>query len=393
MPSSAGAVINVTVKLQGKLQSIAVAPTSPVSKLRDVLAEKEGVQPGTVRVSFGGKELDEAMTLEDAKVGDGAALFLVQRIKPRNYTVTIKTLKDKVFSITKVDEATSVLELKRRVEEQDPQWEVTRQRIIYQGRELADEDLISQCGLDDANPSVHLVMRLPAPGCARKRKEESSRAKPVATRARADEDSVFSVKSEPLEEIDYKDDAGHLGLDDVLGDCSNTPMEFDTAWQEFNEEPALQSTGWDSSMEMLTSPRTTTSSIPITSPMDAVMAVPVNDSPVASSASSSYSPPPPKDYKAEKQAEPTACPSTQGRAYDLTKVDDKLRKRLLKNRLSAERSRQRKQAHVETLEFELSCCRSENEALKKRVACLEAQLASLSLGNQGMALRPQIAVT
>lgn len=63
-----------------------------------------------------------------------------------------------------------------------------------------------------------------------------------------------------------------------------------------------------------------------------------------------------------------ALPSTQGRAYDLNKVDEKLRKRLLKNRLSAERSRQRKQAHVEHLEFELSCCRSENEHLKKREA-------------------------
>ena len=70
-------------------------------------------------------------------------------------------------------------------------------------------------------------------------------------------------------------------------------------------------------------------------------------------------------------------PSTQGRAYDLDKVDEKLRKRLLKNRLSAERSRQRKQAHVETLEFELSCCRSENEHLKKRVAVLESQAAML----------------
>jgi hypothetical protein len=88
----------------------------------------------------------------------------------------------------------------------------------------------------------------------------------------------------------------------------------------------------------------------------------------------------------------------QGRAYDLTKVDDKLRKRLLKNRLSAERSRQRKQAHVETLEFELSCCRSENEALKKRVACLEAQLSQFSIGGGqqaqkgDFAMRPEIAV-
>jgi hypothetical protein len=63
----------------------------------------------------------------------------------------------------------------------------------------------------------------------------------------------------------------------------------------------------------------------------------------------------------------SAMPSTQGRAYDLNKVDEKLRKRLLKNRLSAERSRQRKQEHVEALESELSCCRSENEHLKQRV--------------------------
>lgn len=79
--------------------------------------------------------------------------------------------------------------------------------------------------------------------------------------------------------------------------------------------------------------------------------------------------------------ERSSVPSTQGRAYDLDKVDEKLRKRLLKNRLSAERSRQRKQAHVETLEFELSCCRSENEHLKKKVATLEAQVASLSLNS------------
>merc|ERR1712216_161861 len=40
---------------------------------------------------------------------------------------------------------------------------------------------------------------------------------------------------------------------------------------------------------------------------------------------------------------------------------------------------QRKQAHVEQLEYQLSCSRSENEFLKKRVATLEAQVASLSL--------------
>jgi len=85
------------------------------------------------------------------------------------------------------------------------------------------------------------------------------------------------------------------------------------------------------------------------------------------------------DFESEGCEDTSTAPSTQGRAYDLNKVDEKLRKRLLKNRLSAERSRQRKQAHVEALEFELSCCRSENEHLKKRVANLEAQVSSMSL--------------
>jgi hypothetical protein len=103
----------------------------------------------------------------------------------------------------------------------------------------------------------------------------------------------------------------------------------------------------------------------------------------ASSVSGSVSPKALKSVDIDEDCgdESSAMPSTQGRAYDLNKVDEKLRKRLLKNRLSAERSRQRKQAHVEALEFELSCCRSENEHLKKRVATLEAQVASLSLNS------------
>jgi len=134
-------------------------------------------------------------------------------------------------------------------------------------------------------------------------------------------------------------------------------------------------------------------------PVEPVMAAPPASSippsaPATRQAGSNNKAVPALPIQAEDDLGP-AGPSTQGRAYDLTKVDDKLRKRLLKNRLSAERSRQRKQAHVETLEFELSCCRSENEALKKRVASLEHQLAQLSIpgGAQSVPLRPQIAVT
>ena len=52
------------------------------------------------------------------------------------------------------------------------------------------------------------------------------------------------------------------------------------------------------------------------------------------------------------------------------------------------RMRQRKQAHVEALEFELSCCRSENEHLRQRVAALEERLAALSVGGAFRAAAP-----
>ncbi len=185
-------------------------------------------------------------------------------------------------------------------------------------------------------------------------------------------------------------------------------MELDTVWKDFSEEPALPSTGgWmngmESGMDTIELPPPTPRSPPAVAlpaaPVEPVMTAPPAPAPApaaapAKQAASHNKAVPALSIKSEDDLGP-AGPSTQGRAYDLTKVDDKLRKRLLKNRLSAERSRQRKQAHVETLEYELTCCRSENEALKKRVASLEQQLAQLTLpgSSQSVPLRPQIAVT
>jgi len=129
----------------------------------------------------------------------------------------------RVFSIS-VDDSTDVAELKRRVEEQDPQWEVQRQRLIYQGSELRDQDLLSQCGLEENSPSVHLVMRLPQPGTSRskKTKEEPSTVPKAARSTRS------AVKAEPVDDsLDSAYEtlggslAGRLDLsaDDVLGDC------------------------------------------------------------------------------------------------------------------------------------------------------------------------------
>lgn len=120
-----------------------------------------------------------------------------------------------------IDGSTDVAELKRRVEEQDSQWEVQRQRLIFQGRELRDQDLLSQCGLDETNPSVHLVMRLPQPGTT-KRWKHKDEAATVAKPTRYTRSTVKIETDEESLESAYEtlgDCSGRLDLNDVLDEC------------------------------------------------------------------------------------------------------------------------------------------------------------------------------
>lgn len=67
----------------------------------------------------------------------------------------------------------------------------------------------------------------------------------------------------------------------------------------------------------------------------------------------------------------------KGLAYDLDQVDEKTRKRLLKNRLSAERSRLRKQGQMHELEQKLSDCQIENQGLREENQALHRKLQEM----------------
>ena len=319
-------------------------------------------------------------------------MFVVVRTA-KGLQIHVKTLKDRFFIIN-ADQTTTVLDVKQRVAEQDSQWEVTRQRMIFQGKELLDSKLIVNCGLHDETPTVHLVMRPPAPGTARRRKDDSSLKTSTSAKSKSRSSPVVKVESSACAspEDDYRDCR-------VNGDLitENIPMEFETAWSEFEVEARSTSASaqWENAVQLMptgghgNSPGSD-ESLAVIEALD-VSAIDLGTLPSSSS-------PVFTDMVANTKVEgfeELPVPSTQGRAYDLSKVDEKLRKRLLKNRLSAERSRQRKQAHVESLEFELSCCRSENEYLKKKVASLEAQLAALSMaaGSNQSAYRKEVAVS
>ena len=69
----------------------------------------------------------------------------------------------------------------------------------------------------------------------------------------------------------------------------------------------------------------------------------------------------------------------KGLAYDLDTVDEKLRKRLIKNRLSAERSRQRKNATTKSLQAENQALREHNERMAAQIEKMHALLVANGL--------------
>ena len=69
----------------------------------------------------------------------------------------------------------------------------------------------------------------------------------------------------------------------------------------------------------------------------------------------------------------------KGLAYDLSTVDDKLKKRPIKNRLSAERSRQRRLGALQSLQAENAELRAENEAMAAKMKRMEELMAAHGL--------------
>jgi hypothetical protein len=83
----------------------------------------------------------------------------------------------------------------------------------------------------------------------------------------------------------------------------------------------------------------------------------------------------------QQQQQPTL---RKGVAYDLEQCDEKLRKRLLKNRRSAERSRQKKNAALQESSQQLEESRAENAELRGEIEEVRGSNADLERQNEAM---------
>jgi hypothetical protein len=84
-------------------------------------------------------------------------------------------------------------------------------------------------------------------------------------------------------------------------------------------------------------------------------------------------------HNAEPISDIGVSKTRKGIAYDLATVDDKLKKRLIKNRLSAERSRQRKAAELESLQAENAQLRAEKAEMAAKMQRMAELMAAHGL--------------
>ncbi|KAI1407078.1 hypothetical protein F5Y13DRAFT_175731 [Hypoxylon sp. FL1857] len=67
--------------LTGKLISLDVEPTSKIEDVKKKVEEKEGITPDQQRLIYGGKQLQDQLTMSDAAIVPDATLHLVLTLR------------------------------------------------------------------------------------------------------------------------------------------------------------------------------------------------------------------------------------------------------------------------------------------------------------------------
>ncbi|KAK4240030.1 ubiquitin [Achaetomium macrosporum] len=67
--------------LTGKEIELNVDPSDPVSKIKELVEEKEGIPPAQQRLIYGGKQMVDDKTADDYQLEGGATLHLVLALR------------------------------------------------------------------------------------------------------------------------------------------------------------------------------------------------------------------------------------------------------------------------------------------------------------------------